>query len=120
MKFCEDHSFFRLIPDISAETIHRGEAHINLIDDDLAIILERIQFSGLTIGKEVGVISYNESPLKKVLCNGITTVSTDCEMMGRHVAMLILKNVTNRRGCSISAYNTAKFNLDRRVAHNNQ
>jgi DNA-binding LacI/PurR family transcriptional regulator len=42
------------------------------------------------VGKDVGVISYNETPLKKIILSGITTISTDFEMMGRRVAEVIL------------------------------
>ncbi len=31
----------------------------------------------------LGVISYNETPLKKIILNGITTISTDFQMMER-------------------------------------
>ena len=39
---------------------------------------------------DVGVISYNETPLKKIILNGITTISTDFKFMGRYAAELIL------------------------------
>ena len=40
----------------------------------------------LVIGKQVGIISYNETPLKKIILNGITTISTDFEAMGIEAA----------------------------------
>lgn len=43
----------------------------------------------LRIGEDVGVISYNETPLKKFILNGITTISTDFEKMGKMAAELI-------------------------------
>lgn len=46
------------------------------------------------MGKDVGVISYNETSLKKIILNGITTISTDFEMMGRKAAQLILEQST--------------------------
>jgi DNA-binding LacI/PurR family transcriptional regulator len=38
------------------------------------------------------VISYNETPLKKIILNGITTISTDFQRMGERVASMILQN----------------------------
>jgi len=38
------------------------------------------------------LISYNESPLKKILLDGITTISTDFKMLGSMAAQLILDN----------------------------
>lgn len=43
----------------------------------------------LSIGSEVGLISYNETPLKKFILNGITTLSTDFDFRGRAAAQLI-------------------------------
>lgn len=44
------------------------------------------------IGKDIGVISYNETPIKKILLNGITTISTDFKYMGTVAAGMILEN----------------------------
>ena len=51
--------------------------------------MERLLAEGLKIGKDVGVISYNETPLKKIILNGITTISTDFQLMGEMTARLI-------------------------------
>ena len=40
----------------------------------------------------IGIISYNETPLKKVVENGITTISTDFKAMGKLLANMILEN----------------------------
>src|ERR1035437_9607076 len=44
------------------------------------------------IGEQVEIISYNETPLKKIILNGITTISTDFHQMGIIAAELILSN----------------------------
>ena len=38
--------------------------------------------------------AYNETALKKIILNGITTISTDFEMMGKKAAELILEQST--------------------------
>ena len=75
---------------IANEPIKEGEAYINLMEDDLVILLEKILATKMKPGKHVGVISYNETPLKKIILNGITTISTDFIMMGEKAAQLIL------------------------------
>ncbi|MFC5282754.1 substrate-binding domain-containing protein [Pedobacter alpinus] len=59
------------------------------MEDDLVILIEKIIQLNLKIGKDVGVISYNETPLKKLLLNGITTISTDFKGMGLMAAEMI-------------------------------
>ena len=64
------------------------------MENDLVILIEKILAAGLKVGKDVGVISYNETSLKKIILKGITTISTDFQMMGEKTAELILNQST--------------------------
>lgn len=57
-----------------------GTAYIVISDEDLATVIKNIRESDFVLGKEVGIISFNESDLKDVL--GISVISTDFEKMG--------------------------------------
>ncbi|WP_188506066.1 GntR family transcriptional regulator [Parapedobacter pyrenivorans] len=95
-RFCQQYAFNHLlVSDISDEPISQGEVYINLMEDDLVKLLDRVISLKLQIGKDVGIISYNETPLKKFILNGITTISTDFKQMGEAAAQLILKNSKN-------------------------
>lgn len=92
-KFCQEYAFNSgIIHNISKAPIEKGEVYINLMEDDLVTLIEKILSSDLQIGKDVGVISYNETAIKKIILNGITTISTDFQMMGEKTAELILNN----------------------------
>ncbi len=94
-KFCLQYAFnSKIIHDISLEEIQKGEVYINLMEDDLVTLIEKILNQKLKVGKDVGVISYNETALKKIILNGITTISTDFAMMGEKAAELILNRST--------------------------
>ncbi len=94
-RFCRQYTFTaKVVHDISKEPIKEGEVFINLMEADLVILIEKILTTKLKVGKHVGVISYNETPLKKIILNGITTISTDFEFMGKKAAELILTNST--------------------------
>lgn len=91
--FCTEYTFnYKVVHDISKEPVEKGEVFINLMDNDLVVLIERIIETGLLVGKEVGVISYNETALKKIILNGITTISTDFEAMGLETAKIIQEN----------------------------
>lgn len=91
--FCQQYAFnYRVVHFIDTEPINEGEVFINLMDDDLVVLIERIIELGLEVGKDIGVISYNETPLKKIILKGITTISTDFEAMGIETAHLIQTN----------------------------
>jgi DNA-binding LacI/PurR family transcriptional regulator len=46
--------------------------------------------SELTLAKDVGIISYNDTLLKELVEGGITTISTDFNAMGKRLAEMIL------------------------------
>jgi hypothetical protein len=94
-RFCQQYAFnYKVVHDIANEPIKEGEVFINLMENDLVILIEKILATKLKVGKHVGVISYNETPLKKIILNGITTISTDFQMMGEKTAQLILEQST--------------------------
>ncbi|HEY0680268.1 MAG TPA: GntR family transcriptional regulator [Chitinophagaceae bacterium] len=91
--FCQEYTFnFKIVHDINEEPIKKGEVYINLMDQDLVTLIQRIIEAKLNVGKEVGVISYNETPLKQIILDGITTISTDFEAMGVETARIIQEN----------------------------
>lgn len=93
--FCQEYAFnFKVVHNILDETINKGEVYINLMDNDLVVLIERLIESNFVVGTDVGVISYNETPLKKIILNGITTISTDFELMGQETAMIIKEHST--------------------------
>lgn len=91
--FCQDYTFsYKVVNDIAVEPINEGEVYINVMEVDLVTLIERIMLLDFKIGEQVGIISYNETPMKKIILNGITTISTDFYQMGLIAAQLILSN----------------------------
>lgn len=94
--FCKEYAFdYKVINDISSEFLEEGDVYINLVEDDLVILLGMIQKSNFIVGKNIGIISYNETPWKEFILNGITTISTDFNKMGELTAQMILKKKNN-------------------------
>ena len=108
--FCQQYAFnYKVVHNIEMERISPGQVFINLMDDDLVTLIERIIELNLEVGKDVGVISYNETPLKKIILKGITTISTDFEAMGIETARLIQSNTMQH--VSIPFYLTQRASL---------
>ncbi len=92
-RFCQEFAFqCKVVRNISEETIQEGDVYISVMEEDLVILIERIIAMKFVVGENVGVISYNETPLKKIILNGITTISTNFQKMGEMAARLILDN----------------------------
>ena len=103
--FCQQYAFERkVINNINDEPLQPGETYICLADSDLIVLIERIKAQQLKIGQQVGVISYNETPLKRYILNGITTISTNYSQMGMRAAKMILNNRLEKleMGCDIN------------------
>jgi DNA-binding transcriptional regulator YhcF (GntR family) len=92
VKFCKEHSLaYEIIPDFINHALTPGEAYVIPNDRHLVSVIEQARVQKLKIGRDVGVISYNDTPLKKVVENGITTISTDFVAMGKTLAEMILQ-----------------------------
>ncbi|WP_108424476.1 GntR family transcriptional regulator [Flagellimonas amoyensis] len=89
-KFCSHHHLdFEVYDEIYDEMIlKKGDLFIVIEEADLVTLLKRIREIGLNLGKEIGVISYNDTPLKELL--GITVISTNFRAMGKTAASMLL------------------------------
>ncbi len=66
-----------------------GELYISVSDRALARLLDAVDACSLKLGEEVGIISYNETPMKKYIQSGISVISTDFNSMGIHAAEFV-------------------------------
>lgn len=90
-KFCWQYGFaYDIVNEMENNLLKKGDVYVILREDDLAKLLEELTVTSLQAGADIGIISYNETPIKKVLLNGITTISTDFQYMGKAAATMIL------------------------------
>ncbi|MBN2807411.1 MAG: GntR family transcriptional regulator [Prolixibacteraceae bacterium] len=93
VKFCDEHSMpYRFIEDANAGELKKGDLFLLFNDRDLISIIKMASAQNLMLGKDVGIISYDDTPLKEVLKGGITVISTDFYQMGSMAAKLIKEN----------------------------
>jgi DNA-binding LacI/PurR family transcriptional regulator len=89
--FCQVHGFdFSIIDHLEDAEIQLGEAYVIVSDDDLYAFIRKARLKNWTLGKECGVVAYNENQVKEILCDGITTISTNHEEIGQLAAHMIL------------------------------
>ena len=77
------------------ENIVPGDTFLVLnsqLDAGLVGLSRKINEKGLTVGKDVLIISYNEFDMNELVLGGLTTVSTDFPEMGRSAARMILSH----------------------------
>ena len=89
--FCQVNKFkFSVIDELEEEDVKRGEAYVVIADDDLYRLVKICQAKGWKTGTDVGVVAYNDDPVKEILESGITTISVDHDEIGRTAADMIL------------------------------
>ena len=84
------------------EAIRPGDTFLVLnsqLDAGLVSLAHVIQAAGLQIGRDVRIISYNESEMNELVLGGLTTVSTDFTLMGRMAAEMILRRHMEKIHC---------------------
>lgn len=92
-QFCVNYQFINeIVADVSKIKLEKGQVFIVPNDRQLVEIIEKAKEQDLIIGDDIGLISYNDTPLKKVVENGITTISTDFKLMGETLADMVLNN----------------------------
>lgn len=90
LKFCKEFKWnSEVISNPYNQEIERGEVFIVPNDRHLVYLVKKINELKLRLGKDVGIISYNDTPLKEIVEGGITTISTDFKEMGKTLANLI-------------------------------
>jgi DNA-binding LacI/PurR family transcriptional regulator len=91
-KFCSKHNLdFAVLEEIYDDIIlKKGDLFITIEESDLVNLINQIRHDEYELGKDIGVISYNDTPLKELL--GITVISTDFKIMGQTAANMILNN----------------------------
>ena len=89
-KFCIENSLdFEIINQVYPDMVlKKSDLFITIAESDLVNLVKQIRDDEFVLGKDIGVISYNDTPLKELL--GITVISTDFKVMGETAAKMIL------------------------------
>lgn len=89
--FCYDYEFdFEVLETIYPDMeLQPKDAFIIIEEMDLVNLVKQVRDSDLKLGKDIGIITYNDTPLKELL--DITVISTDFQVMGETAAYMILK-----------------------------
>lgn len=95
-RFCSfNHFEFDVISQIQDDTkLEKGEAYVVIEENDLARLIKNIKLQDLKIRENIGILSYNDTPLKEVLADGISVITTDFEKMGELTAKMVLNEVS--------------------------
>ena len=94
-RFCEEIKIpFEVINAFKNRSLNKGDLFIMPDDKILLRVIKKMKQEKLILSKDIGVISYNDTLLKEIVEGGITTISTDFNIMGSRLAKMILNKET--------------------------
>lgn len=89
--FCQVNQLpFSIIDQLQESDVKKDEAYVLISDDDLYRFIKICRNKKWKPGKDVGLVAYNDNPVKELLEDGITTISTNHDAIGRYAAQMIL------------------------------
>lgn len=80
---------YEIIPEINDEDVQRNTCFLVPSDRSLVQLIKTANYKQLKLGHDIGIISFNDTVLKEVVADGITTISTDFFEMGKILAEMI-------------------------------
>lgn len=89
-RFCERHGIAcRKIKKIVHEQVKKGQCWFLIRDADLVEVVKKCREKKLKAGDDIGILSYNDTPMKQIVGDGISVISTDFEQMGSLAAEFV-------------------------------
>jgi DNA-binding transcriptional regulator YhcF (GntR family) len=89
-RFCNEKGFkSEIIRNVTNKEMKPGEAYFVPSDRNLVHLVKMAAEKNLELGINVGIVSFNDTVLKEVVAGGITTISTDFQLMGQTLARMI-------------------------------
>lgn len=112
-EFCSDYKIeveyhYNIVPGI----IHRKEVYLILngqLDVELIELVRNAKLMNYKVGKDIGIISYNESPINEIILDGLTTLSTDFKQMGMIAAQMIQEKTFRKVKCDFHLIRRSTF-----------
>ncbi len=92
-KFCKEENIkYKVIHTNEEFKLKKGDLYFLVSDRTLSRFLDQCEENNFQLGNDVGVISYNETPMKKYVKEGISVISTDFKEMGIMAAKFVTEN----------------------------
>lgn len=112
-RFCDENGIqYEFHHTINQNKIEKGEIFLILnsqLDSELIELVRIAKMKGCSIGKDIGIISYNESPINEIILDGLTVVSTDFIQMGELAALMILEKPFRKIRCNFRLIRRSTF-----------
>ena len=112
-RFCTENDIdFKIHKNIDIVKVQKGETFLILnsqLDSELIELVRIAKKEGCKIGEDIGIISYNESPINEIVLDGLTVLSTNFKQMGGLAAQMIIDQSFKKIACDFSLIRRSTF-----------
>lgn len=97
-QFCSENNLeFDIIPDLDDDyELQVNQAYIVFREYDLIKMINWTTKNKFKVGRDIGIISYDDTPLKEIIAEGISVISNDFKKMGERAAEMIINREKGR------------------------
>lgn len=97
-KFClENNISYEIISNLEEEEhLQKDHAYLVFRENDLVRFINWSNKKNWKLGEDIGLISYDDTPIKEILAEGISVISNDFALMGKRAAEMILSREKGR------------------------
>ncbi|MEN8228582.1 MAG: GntR family transcriptional regulator [Bacteroidota bacterium] len=88
--FCQEYKLsYSVVESLANEEIQKGKVYFVIEDNDLVKVIKCCKNRNWKLGEDIGLVAYNETPLKEVIRDGISVVSCDFSQMANEMVKFI-------------------------------
>lgn len=97
-KFCQENTIaYEIISNLEEEEhLQKDHAYLVFRENDLVRFINWSNKKGWKLGEDIGLISYDDTPIKEILAEGISVISNDFALMGKRAAEMIISREKGR------------------------
>jgi DNA-binding transcriptional regulator YhcF (GntR family) len=97
-KYCKEQAIsYEVISNLEEEEhLQKDHAYLVFRENDLVRFINWSYKKNWKLGEDIGLISYDDTPIKEILAEGISVISNDFALMGKRAAEMILTREKGR------------------------
>lgn len=86
-----------------------GTLFIVISDEALALLIKAVRKQGLIPGRDLGILAYNDTPLKEIIGDGIGVITTDFRRIGSLFVEFVLHGAAEKHEIGTEIISRASF-----------
>jgi DNA-binding transcriptional regulator YhcF (GntR family) len=100
-QFCKSEGLAHEVSDFTGGVLRRGTLYVSLDDDHLIALIKQMKQQKMILAKDIGILCYNDTPLKEIVEGGISSIGVDFKEMGKRLSQMLLNGERLKIECPL-------------------